>query len=63
MIPSHVLVKPLSSKAKNRLANCMDGDPVCEVEQKAGDRWFLASSNKKYFFWVDVRSDKNWEVH
>lgn len=63
MFPSHVLVKPLSSKAKNRLANCMDGDPICEVEQKAGDRWFLASSNKKYFFWVDVRSDKNWEVH
>lgn len=63
MDPSHVLVKPLSSKAKNRLANSMDGDPICKVEQKVGDRVFLASSNGKYFFWVDVRSDQNWEVH
>lgn len=41
----------------------MDGDPICKVEQKVGDRVFLASSNGKYFFWVDVRSDQNWEVH
>ena len=60
--PSHVIVKPRSSKAKNRLANLMQGDPICEVEQKSGDRLFLASSNRKYFFWVDMRSDINWEV-
>ena len=57
-----VTVKPKSSKAKNRLANTMERDPVCFVEQKSGDNWFLASTNRKYFFWVNVRNDENWEV-
>lgn len=57
-----VTVKPKSSKAKNRLANTMERDPVCLVEQKSGDKWFLASTNRKYFFWVNVRNDENWEV-
>jgi hypothetical protein len=62
MNPSQVLVKPKSSKAKNRLANMMGGDPTCLVEQQDGDKWFLASTNRKYFFWVNVRNDENWEV-
>jgi hypothetical protein len=62
MVPSHVMVKAKSSKAKNRLANSMSGDPVCEVEQKDGDKWFLAASNRQYFFWVNIRGDANWEV-
>lgn len=40
----------------------MSGDPVCEVERKDGDKWFLAASNRQYFFWVNVRGDANWEV-
>jgi hypothetical protein len=59
---SHVFVKPKSSKAKNRLANMMQGDPICLVEQKQGDKWFLASSNRKYFFWVNLLNDENWEI-
>jgi hypothetical protein len=66
-----VTVKPKSSKAKNRLANTMDGNPVCVVEQDTGGELFLASANRKYFFWVSVRSgvsrfgdssDAHWEV-
>ena len=66
-----VTVKPLSAKAKNRLANSMDGNPVCFVEQDTGGELFLASANRKYFFWVATRggtnrfgdkSDKHWEV-
>jgi len=66
-----VTVKPLSAKAKNRLANSMDGNPVCFVEQDTGGELFLASANRKYFFWVATRegtnrfgdkSDSNWEV-
>ena len=66
-----VTVKPLSSKAKNRLANSMDGNPVCIVEQNTGGELFLASANRKYFFWVATRegtnrfgdvADRNWEV-
>ena len=67
-----VTVKPLSAKAKNRLANSMDGNPVCFVEQDTGGELFLASANRRYFFWVSVRgsgvsrfgskSDAHWEL-
>ena len=66
-----VTVKPKSSKAKNRLANTMDGNPVCFVEQDTGGELFLASANRRYFFWVSYRSgssrfgdssDAHWEV-
>jgi hypothetical protein len=40
-----------SSKAKNRLA-IMDNNP----EQDTGEELFLASENRKYFFWVALRS-------
>ena len=48
-----------------------DGNPVCVVEQDTGEELFLASENRKYFFWVSLRSgicrfgdktDANWEV-
>ena len=64
-------VKPKSSKAKNRLANMMEGNPVCIVEQDTGSEMFLASENRKYFFWVSTRTgtnrfgdkaDTHWEV-
>lgn len=66
-----VTVKPKSSKAKNRLANTMEGNPVCTVEQDWGDDLFLVSENRKYCFWVSTRTgtcrfgdktDANWEV-
>ena len=71
MIERTVTVKPLSTKAKNRLANSMDGNPICFVEQDTGGELFLASENRKYFFWVSTRTgsnrfgnktDKHWEV-
>jgi len=63
MIPSHLVVTPKSSKAKNRLVNMMDGDPICRVEQKEGEKFFLASSNRKYFFWVQAHNDPNWSLN
>lgn len=57
--PRTVTVKPKSAKAKNRLANPMDGNPVCTVEQDTGAELFLASANRKYFFWVSTRSGSN----
>ena len=66
-----VTVKPKSSKAKNRLANMMEGNPICTVEQDTGCELFLVSENRKYFFWVSTRtginrfgdkSDAHWEV-
>jgi len=59
-----VTVKPKSRKAKNRLANIMDNNPVCVVEQETSNHMlFLASENKKYFFWVSTNTtDADWEV-
>jgi hypothetical protein len=66
-----VTVKPKSKKAVNRLANSMENNPVCIVEQDTGGELFLASENRKYFFWVSTRIgtnrfgdkiDKDWEV-
>ena len=60
-----VTVVPKSNKAKNRLANMMEGNPVCNVEQDKGDGMlFLASQNGKYFFWVNTEDfwECDWEV-
>ena len=55
-------VIPKSRKAKNRFANILQNDSECIVEQHKGDRVFLASANHKYFFWVNLINDKDWEV-
>ena len=66
-----VNVKPLSSKAKNRFANLMEGNPVCIVEQDTGGELFLVSENRKYSFWMSTRTgtnrfgdkaDAHWEI-
>ena len=66
-----VVVKPKSSKAKNRLANIMENNPVCIVEQDSGGELFLAAENRKYFMWVSTRTgtnrfgdkaDAHWEI-
>ena len=53
------IVKPKSSKAKNRLANTMEGNPVCIVEQDTGGELFLVSENRNYAFWVATRTGSN----
>lgn len=66
-----VTVIPKSSKAKNRLSNLMDNNPVCIVEQDTGGELFLVSQNRRYCFWVSTRSgtnrfgskaDAHWEI-
>jgi hypothetical protein len=57
-----VNVEPVSSKAKNRFANNMDKLHGCHVEQETEDTMFLASINKKYFFWVLKTNDPNWNL-
>jgi hypothetical protein len=52
-----VQVKPKSSKAKNRLANIMENNPVCIVEQDTGGELFLVSENRKYAFWTSTRTE------
>ena len=59
---SKVVLKPKSSKAKNRLANVMAQDPTCVVEQIAHDRAFVVSLNRKYCAWVFLENDINWQL-
>jgi hypothetical protein len=56
------IIAPKSKKAKNRFCNQMESNPVCIVEQSNSQRLFLASSNDKYFFWVDLVGDDNWSI-
>ena len=55
-------VTPVSKKAKNRFANMMENNDECIVEQHKGDKVFLASMNRKYFFWVNLNKDTDWNV-
>lgn len=57
-----VNVEPISSKAKNRFANMMDRLHGCHVEQETEDKLFLASINRRYFFWIDKTNDPNWKI-
>ena len=44
------------------MANLMENEPQCVIEQNKGDRVFLRSLNGKNFFWVQLIGDKDWEV-
>jgi hypothetical protein len=55
-------VTPKSKKAKNRFHNMMESDPMCFIEQNKVNRFFLCSTNGKYFFWVDLNNDSDWIV-
>lgn len=57
-----VNVEPISSKAKNRFANMMDRLHGCHVEHETEDKLFLASINRRYFFWIDKTNDPNWKI-
>ena len=57
-----VNVEPVSNKAKNRFANMMDNLHGCYVEQENDTQLFLASINKKYFFWMSKLDDQNWKI-
>ena len=55
-------VTPVSKKAKNRFANLMESNDECIAEQIKGDNMFLASTNKKHFFWASIHKDAHWQI-
>ena len=57
-----VCVHPLSRKAKNRFSNEMDLFHSCKVENEDNDMLFLASLNRKYFFWVPKDGNEHWRI-
>lgn len=58
----YITVILLSSKAKNRLANQMEKNPVVLIERKDGVNVFCVSMNRNYFFWMSKTGDKDWAV-
>ncbi len=54
-------VKPLSSKAKNRFANIMNGNSTVFVEQRLGDKVFFVSENGRYCAWAKLGGDADWD--
>ena len=56
------IVTPISRKAKNRLANLMENNAQCIVEQHKGGKLFVASQNRKNFFWVALDNDPDWMI-
>lgn len=55
-------VTPISKKAKNRLANLMNGNDECIIEQHHGHKVFLTSMNKRNHFWVHLDNDPDWMI-
>jgi hypothetical protein len=55
-------VTPLSSKAKNRFHNNMQGNGELNVEQEVGNKLFLSTPDRKYSFWVPINGNSDWEV-
>jgi hypothetical protein len=37
----------------------MENNPVCTVEQECDGDLFLVSENRKYSFWVSIRTGSN----
>ena len=60
--PMTVTLTPLSSKAKNRLANQMAGNPLVTVEQRDGNDLFCVSADGNWCAWVNCLTDPNWAV-
>jgi hypothetical protein len=55
-------VTPISRKAKNRFANIMENNAQCIIEQHKEGKVFVASMNRKYFFWATLDNDPDWVV-
>jgi len=60
--PMTVTLTPLSSKAKNRLANQMGGNPLVTVEQRDANDLFCVSADGNWCAWVNCLTDPNWAV-
>jgi len=60
--PMTVTLTPISSKAKNRLANQMGGNSLVTVEQRDGNDLFCVSADGNWCAWVNCLTDPNWAV-
>jgi len=57
-----VCVSPLTIKARNHFHADMDNLHSCRVKDENHDKMYLESLNKKHYFWINKKDDKNWRI-
>ena len=62
MTQHFVTLEPRSSKARNRLANSMGGNPLVVLEQVDNGKVFVASEDRSFATWINLPSDPNWSI-
>jgi hypothetical protein len=55
-------VTPLSSKAKNRLANSMNNNPMVTIEQIKDEMVFFVAQNGVYCTWANLDDGPDWQI-
>jgi hypothetical protein len=60
---SLVTLEPRSAKARNRLANSLNGNPVVVLEQVEDNRVFVASEDRNFCTWILTHNDPHWQVN
>lgn len=56
----NVRLTPLSPKATNRLANSLDGNPICSLEQMRAGEIFVVSPDGRFCTWIALEGDPDW---
>lgn len=56
-----IFLIPKSRKAKNRLANSMNNDPVMFIEQETEEQVFAVSGSKEYCRWIRKSNDPDFD--
>lgn len=57
-----ISLTPISSKAKNRLANILNNNPLVIVEQVKGTRLFCVNADRSWCSWIDSINDPHWKI-
>ena len=58
-----VTLEPRSSKARNRLANSLGGNPLVLIEQIIEGKVFAVSPDRSWCSWISTTSDPHWNVN
>lgn len=60
--PKFIAVSPLSSKAKIRFIEDMDGFHCCKIVCETNELFYLSSLNKQYFFSCPKNGNEHWKI-
>lgn len=58
----HIVIAPVSSRAKTIFKNQMNSDGKCKIEMEGGTMYFVNSVHKNKNLVVFKTNDKNWHI-